>query len=1245
MEILDQIEEETFDDPRERFFLDDLEAEVEESTFVAPEITVTPETQMQEVGDATEASIERGVDWNLLDALQQEVAVNMINPSDVFGVPVGDAIKKTGEFFDIDPKELYKDATGQDWVPETSLRYKVQTGQMTDRKRQEIVRQQSAFSDNLEEEWDQTIEAFSYLIPAAGDAAATIGTHLFTGDVEGLKEDAEVAKDFTLMAVDEIAASLGGTVARPFSSFRERPIDTASWVPISWAVKAPMAAAQGAKIAKLASNGKMISPKAIAQGMTGAKTYYRHTKTGDILRNGAKSAVDAIPLPTFVKRGWMDLYAGTPTPFKELRQRWVRKKNADKLFLEEKVLGPMNQAMKDVDNPYDAAKLYLALAGNAETAGLRKRLVEILRDVEQLKGPKGAGSAQARGELQALREEFKAIRNKVDATDTHYIEWTYDGVPMHTTEFLFDTASEQGYSRLHGYGDKTGSGKKFDELSDPKSAGLTGRQRPRREFDSSKIRYKLKDGAPKVVADNAKRLLDVKRHLFDLGLRQVKARTSRLDEALDPKKIKKDEVLNNSFLAEDMFLATVPNYVPIARMPNNSKTLKAWFDLDDAARNKGTLGMAGATTKRRYKFNKETKELEMDQPRYVDPDKTKVKEGKGPAPDAEEISALLNQLNLDPKKIENLTPKEVKLLSQVEGEFLVRENFVDSLELALPKYHDTVSRYELYDDLVKLNDQMKTGKADSTGNITRGEFLSTEPKKGYSLASGKTQRKRGQMYGGDIERYGALEGLYVQDDVWKVIKNGERHIRETEHALDGLMKTHRRLLNMVKHNKLIGNFSTQVHNILGIVQLMVAEGANPITFFKEYKNFRKGLDDPFFRELAASGLMPTAARGVGDVSDTMKAIKNVNSSRQFAKIMFDDFSSNIPSDGVIKSAISTGVKGAPELAMQLMETTSYKLFGMNGRMAKFFTATDRIARYGFFKQKLTKLAKKNKITPEQALKRKDLVEEAAQFSSDVMLDYTDLPTGIQAMRESGIAPYIAYPWRASMYFMKFPFKNPKTYQAMEGTRAAVEGLDTNTERMRRRSQFPGDIMYPMGDAARDIMNTGMRAIGQPEFEELNISPRYWSPVPKAPEEMYGLRSTSWSGDELVGSSGLTPLDDRSAIAQTTGLPIPDPMGWKPAMELARGEPLKAAAALAPGYASKITRDTLYGKDIPKRDLYLQSFAGLRTMPKEHRQHAFKTGKNAVKKLKGQPRMKDLSTRERMEKESSVLTRSTRGTLF
>ena len=1114
--------------------------------------------QMQQFGDAWEASSERGFDYNFINDIEKELAAQMIVPSDVLGIPVGDAIQSIGKEMGVNPYELWRNASGREWMHEPVLRGMVQSGKMTDRKRQEIVREQSTFTENLARDWRELQEAVPMVLTGIADASLKVGKDLITLDTDELAKDAEYAAQFTGMAIDELAAGAGALGARPVSTLRERPLDTALWA-LTVLKPAKIAGSAGAfkKAMKAYEAGESVDPNAITAGMKAAKSYYKNTSNSDALRNGATWAVNATPLPTFIKRGWMDLYADTPEPFKALRKMYIREKTADKLILKEKIIDPMRKVMKDIDNPYDAAKLWYALVGNIESIPLRKKAVEMFRDYG---GFQKASSRKAKN----ARTEFRQILNEIDQMDNGVVTWKYDGVPMNSSEFLFDTQS-------HAI-------KGVDDV-----------------WDSSKIVAEVADNAPAVVRNSIDVLTDVKKHLFDMGADQANIRTSRSKLG--------SKVLNNSFLAEDMFRATVPGYLPIAKLPTPSNTMKEWFDLTVDASERPTIGMAGAQAKRRYTTTKDG--VKVDNPRYVNPE-------------------------------EYDTPIVGKLDPDGTGKnYLTREHFVDSLELSLPKTHDTIARFRFYDDLERLARDQPDLK-----------MVKNQPTKGYTLMDGPVQMERSNLYGGDIQRYGALNGLYVKDDLAKIIKSGERHIRDQQHALDGLFRTHRRLLSLVKHNKLIGNFSTQVNNILGIVQLMAFEGVSPARFFKEYKNFKKGLSDKSYRRLADSGLMPVSAqRGAGDLSGTMKSLKEVKSPTEFAKVMFKDFSDNIPTDGVIKSAISTGVKGTPELALQLMEATSYKLFGANGRMAQFFTAADRFARYGFFKDRLTKLAKRNKISYDKALDNKDLVEDAAQFSSKLMLDYSDLPTGIQMLRETGVAPYIAYPWRASLYYAGLPFRRPKSLLAGDAMRHANIGMDTEEERLRRRSAFPNDMLTPMGDTAKDLMNAAMRATGQEEYEELNVSPRYWTPVPDIPGEMYGLSPNIFTGAELQGKTNLTMLDERSNLAELTGVPLPDPMGLKPVLEAAQGNVVDAAYAATPSYVQKLNRETLWGEDIPKRDMINQAVFGLRTIPRTNREHAFRMNQRKIKKLKGMPRGSDRTTQERMSDEGAALIRGSRGTLY
>ena len=370
--------------------------------------------------------------------------------------------------------------------------------------------------------------------------------------------------------------------------------------------------------------------------------------------------------------------------------------------------------------------------------------------------------------------------------------------------------------------------------------------------------------------------------------------------------------------------------------------------------------------------------------------------------------------------------------------------------------------------------------------------------------------------------------------------------------------------------------------------------------------------------------------------------------------------------------------------MQTAEMASYKILGGGGRMAKWITAAGRMAGYGFFKKRLRELAKEKKLAPENALKNQSLVEEAAKFSSHVMLDYNDLPHAVQFMRSTGIAPFIAYPWRATRYYIEYPFRKNKSYLSLSAAQRADQQLDTQEDRLRRRSRFPNDFMYPAGRGLRNIMNRALTSVGADPYEELNISGRFWSPVPRIPEEALGLSVDRFQAKgTTIGEDGATWADKRSVMRELTeklglnlpeeyaptnwkgepvgGIPLPDPMAIAPLLQFMSDKKVgsgfdkrdptlgdrakRSAYEFLPPYMGKLDRESLYGVPIKKRDLISQAVFGLRVLPKTHRKAAFDRGQSAIKKLRGEPRYKGSTYSEQMRMEEEALRRQSRLTLF
>ena len=752
---------------------------------------------------------------------------------------------------------------------------------------------------------------------------------------------------------------------------------------------------------------------------------------------------------------------------------------------------------------------------------------------------------KSRGPSGEALARLNNLKGAVNAATPRYVTWNYDGVPMHTSEFLFDF--------------------------DPKV------------WDASRITMKIADDAPEAIVKNAERLLEIKKSLFDFGIRQTKIRVNNLDNVANPQ-----------FLAEDFFKATVDSYFPLVKLVKDQKLhgVDEWFGAIKAEEKAQSAGMAGRIS---------------DKNRYKALQKEGLKEQE-----------ILDQLR-----------KESDQAPLFEEGYAINERFMDALELSLPKLADTINRYEFYQRISRMS-----------------EIVSDVPKAGFEKISGPVVLKRGREFGGNIERYGALEGKYIEKNAKKVIEGAESHIIDVETGWTNFLRVHRRLLNVLKHNKLIANFSTQVHNILGIFQLMVGEGVSPTRYFSEMQGYRSGMKDKYYKALLESGYMPKAARGVGDVSDIVNSITKKRSIKQYMGLMFDDFQKAAVTDGKLVAGMSSLGRGAPELALQALEKVSYQGFGLGGRMAEFFTATDRLARYVFFKDRIKSIAKRNKISVEQALQNKTMIDKAAKHSSDVMLDYSDLPTFIAMLRTTGVAPFIAYPWRATEYYMKYPFKRPGTYKTTQAFREGVEAMDTPEERVRRRSAFPDDFIYPMGERARDQMSSVATALGGEPYKELNVSPRYWTPAPAGIHEAVGLSRNGWSGNELVGESDITALDERGPLSDLLGVSAPPaPLAAEPFLHLAKGDPKAAMMEVLPPYVSKISRDTLYGEEISKQHLISQALLGIRTLPQRQRKTALKLGHQKLKKLHGKPSMKKLSTGKRMQKEEEALRHSTRTTLF
>ena len=397
---------------------------------------------------------------DLPDLIDQELATQMITPTGT----VSRKVQEYGLANGWDPYEMYQKATGEKWRSETELRQMVERGMIGDRERQNIVRNQSSMADNASRMWEELMLVFSDVLPAAASGIGEVIDHTLEGDTKALKEDAAMAAKLGELFAVELGADALALVSRPLEYMRESPLDAAAWVTPGVGTTAK-AIGTGKAALKAAKAGENVSDA--------AKLYWKNTNSGDIIRGVGQTIVDKTPIPASIKRTFIDLYAGTSQPFKELRKRYLRRKDADSAILEEFVLAPLHKMAKRKDvTPEMMSQMFTALVSTLETVPLRKKAVALAQlpstPINKLK--------------------LKGARVGIDQAQPKYVSWTYDGIPMSTSEFLFDLKPAK--------------------------------------WDSSKIGYEFMPDAPKAVKDNIDRLLDVKKTLFEIGADQASIRTS-----------------------------------------------------------------------------------------------------------------------------------------------------------------------------------------------------------------------------------------------------------------------------------------------------------------------------------------------------------------------------------------------------------------------------------------------------------------------------------------------------------------------------------------------------------------------------------------------------------------------------------------------------------------------------------------------------------------------------------------------
>ena len=1445
------------------------------------QVEMSRREQMAEPGDAIAASLtrlmEEGPEINPGKAVQREVATQMLTPSAMptpFGdVPYGKAVKWLAESAGVDPKQLYKQASGKKYYEPREVEGMFTRGEITSAQKRNILKEQMTFQDNLGRTFKELHEVFGEILPAAASFGASVGTHIVEGDIDKLGEDAEKVYDTAGIAGDHIVASLVDFTTRPFEYAREDIIDAATWVPIGWYAKAIKGAGAGAKAAKAAPLGAKASKEAY-------KTYYHANNASDVIRGAASAVVGKIPVPNIIKQTFFDMYAGVDEALEVLRTKMRLSNQKHNIVFEEKVLAPLLSASKEIKKTHgdkageELAKLFNALVEGVEDAAVRSEAsawlraeeTRVLKDLgvnrkayermgvdgkipppskslifEGVEYPYGAKdpylfekSALTKADdvtspqdvwmdNRFISDEIfnggvEISKNKMGSTELRNIFFfgNQNGKPLLFVKWdeLKDSFSKSGKNNIYEHT----RDQLLTDLDDQRKLWRSGDKNTRKWSDPGLLnRYEslmepfLLKGDDAAIKSHLGRLIAEEvpvRAAVDVppvaGVRSQKAIESQPGKTVDPNIVEdpighyvdksqpsmfhgtvqyknvgnltydKVSKWTNEDLARHILKWTGPEKDALM-LASREQKIKAIVDKTDAApvrqqnielgstqkesarlvedwRGQGSrpqpvpknideakmfaqaeLAKDGAVVQRMWDYSDK---LDAYQPKEIvwtydgvpmtssefifdlsfgkegfNPEMISYALLKDSSPVvkeyAEEILSvkkmmsdlLARQKGLRGNKTDNgvfLTedmfkgivssylpmvklPKETGKVMDLDswlkftdetrrgqkmfvpgaekeamtyfqpgtpgtfdvpfhfnkagkaGEQLldegysIGEKFIEGLQLSIPKLIDDIERFQLYQGMESIPGIFSPSKVE-----------------GWKKLSGKPAVYRSKDAGGNIDRFGVLEGGYVPPEVARILMATEQHVKDWDHWWPKFTQQYGRVLNMVKHNKLIGNYASHAHNIYGMQIVLAAEGINPLTYFKNTREFMKGFKNPIYESQALTGTLPKSAPGFGNLDDIFRSISEASSPIEFMKVIARDMEKAAVKDGWTKAAISSLARGSPELAMKSAEFLSYQVLGLGGKMAQFFTASDRLARYTLYKSRIEKLAKINGVTVMEAIKIPDLVNDAARFAEEVMLQYSDLPFFIQAQRQVGTSPFIAYPWRAAKYAIEYPFRNPGYYKGLAGLKTALHGTDTGEEAKRREGAYPGDFLQPMSTEFRDLVNVGMDAVGADRYKDLTVSPRYISPLPIMPEEPYGYQVDRYTGADLMGEGGASYQDRRSVMGKETGINMPLPIHVEPALELAFGDPIKAAYGVLPSYLEKtISKDSLWGKPYKKRDFVMQAFTGLRHMPETNRKHALDTGARKIKGVKKSTKWKDASYDEKMDIEQEALRRSWR----
>lgn len=258
--------------------------------------------------------------------------------------------------------------------------------------------------------------------------------------------------------------------------------------------------------------------------------------------------------------------------------------------------------------------------------------------------------------------------------------------------------------------------------------------------------------------------------------------------------------------------------------------------------------------------------------------------------------------------------------------------------------------------------------------MAQAEAVKWAAEQGYKWVP-KTYTTRGML------KYGAIGGKFVKEDVFKVMDSlaGNRYTSEVRESVN---EFHKIGLRTWKVAKTAYNPATHALNTITNLHLCAMDGRNPITTVYNGINLlaRKG---SMYREAIEAGLLDSGImRAEWDLDNFVREIQTVDPV-------------NVTQYGKVASALAKAWKGTKTVA---------------GAPIKVYEWEDEVFKLGVF-------AAERKAGSSPA--------EALEAANKLFFDYSDVPSGVAFLRDSGILPFVTYTYKVMPMIAKTFVDHPE----------------------------------------------------------------------------------------------------------------------------------------------------------------------------------------------------------------------------